>query len=408
MTTAIGACGTDQAEVRGGENVKRPLFLDLILLVFLLIACTRAAAQPTPMPAIATCPAERPVKEIRIIQENGGRVAWSPDGEFVVFDRENADGYFDLFVMTPSGEIVASLTDGNSHIHQRHNGNPNWHPSGKYIVFQSEETDHYRASDQWPGNPGIGVYANLWAVTPDGSRFWQLTDIPIKQTLTDGITAFGSLNPHFNHDGTRLVWTERYADGGRWGRWRLKIADFIADGAGPRLENERVLLESTETMGAYVTLMDFSPDESQFLLAGNLEGQDEFGMDQYLYDPQTGAWTNLHNTPDIWEEDASWSPDGKSIVYMTNIGSPVDFNDPDWYWQKTRREYWIMSADGTDKRPLTCFNVPGAPEYIPQGAIIAASAFNPDGRFLAGILGVDYGTADKADFQLKIVLIEFK
>ena len=131
-------------------------------------------------------------------------------------------------------------------------------------------------------------------------------------------------------------------------------------------------------------------------------------MDQYIFDLKTGKWTNLQNTPTLWEEDASWSPDGARIVFMTNAGAPMDFNDPNWFWQKRTREFWTMDADSAHKQQLTCFNTPGASEYIPQGAIVANSAFSPDGKRLAGIVGVDYGTKDKADFKLKIALIEFK
>jgi Tol biopolymer transport system component len=393
-------------------------FWSIILLASLagVAGCARRS-QPVPSPipppnvatrAVSACPPDRPVKNISIIQENGGRMDWSPDGKLIVFDRQNADGYFDLYVMTPEGKIVTSLTEGNPSIAQRHNGNPAWHPSGKFIVFESEADKHYNAPDKWPGNPGIGVYANLWAITPDGTQTWKLTDVPIKQTLTDGLVAMGTLNPHFSRDGSKLVWTERFADGGRWGKWRVRMADFIAAERAPHLANDRVVIAPAGKMGAYITAMDFSPDASQLLLAGNLDGQDEFGMDQYIYDLKTGALKNLQNSPEIWEEDASWSPDGARIVYMTNLGSPMDFKNPDWYWQKRTREYWMMDADGSRKQPLTCFNIPGSPEYIPQGAIVAASSFSPDGKWLAGIVGVDYGTKDKADYRLKIGLIAFK
>ena len=351
---------------------------------------------------------DREVRSIEIIQENGGRADWSPAGDKIVFDRQNADGYFDLDVMTPDGTIVSSVTAGNPLINQRHNGNPAWHPAGKYIIFLSEEERHYGAANKWPGNPGIGVFCNLWATDEGAKRFWKLTDIPMKQEKEDRIPAMGALNPHFSRDGSRLMWTERYGEGGKWGAWRVKVADFREDDQGPRLENEAVLFQPGPGMGLYVTALDFSPDDSTVLLAGNLDGQDEFGMDQYLFDPRTGELANLQNSPEVWEEDASWSPDGQRIVYMTNLGSPLDFDDPDWYWQPHTGEYWAMNSDGSDKRRLTYFNQPGYPEYVGRPAIVAASSFDPEGKRLVGILGVDYGSGEKADFKLKLVLIEFR
>ncbi len=348
----------------------------------------------------------REVKNIEIIQENGGRAVWSPDGERIAFDRQNPDGYFDLYIMTPSGTILSSLTSGNQAINQRHNGNPTWHPSGKYIIFQSEEENHYGVANKWPGNPGIGVFNNLWATDEWGTRFWRLTDIPIKQKSDDGLPAMGVLNPHFSPDGSRLMWTERYKEGGKWGVWRVKIADFRESDDGPRLENEKVLFQPGAGMGRYVTALDFSPDGNTVLLAGNLDGQDEFGMDQYLFDSRTGELTNLQNSPEVWEEDASWSPDGETIVYMTNLGSPLNFSDPHWYWQPHTREYWAMKNNGSAKRRLTYFNEPGYPEYLGKPVIVAASSFHPEGKKLVGLIGVDQGTKERADFELKIALIE--
>jgi len=69
------------------------------------------------------------------------------------------------------------------------------------------------------------VYSNLYATTPNGAYFWRLSDIPIKQTLADGLVAMGELNPRFSHDGKQLAWTERFADGGRWGKWRIHLGE---------------------------------------------------------------------------------------------------------------------------------------------------------------------------------------
>lgn len=310
--------------------------------------------------------------------------------------------------MTPEGTILSNITAGNHGINQRHNGYPAWHPSGKYIVFQSEEEHHYGVANKWPGNPGIGVFYNLWATDEEGRRFWKLTDIPIKQEKDDGIPAMGVLNPHFSHDGSRLMWTERYEEGGKWGSWRVNVAGFRDGDRGPRLENETVLFQPGAGLGCYVTALDFSPDDNAVLLAGNLDGQDEFGMDQYLYDLHEGILSNLQNSPEVWEEDASWSPDGDRIIYMTNLGSPLDFDDPHRYWQPHTGEYWAMNPDGSGKRRLTYFNEPGYPEYMGRPVLAACSSFDPGGKRLVVTLGVDYGNEERADFRLKMALVELR
>ena len=350
----------------------------------------------------------REVVSVKIIQEQGSRAVWSADGDRIVFDRQNADGYFDLYIMKPGEAYVSSITEGHPGINQLHNGNPVWHPAGDLIIFESEEMSHYGVVNKWPSNPGIGVFCNLWATDEEGSRFWKLTNIPIKQEKNDDIPIMGVLNPRFSHDGSRLMWTERYGEGGKWGKWRIKVADFREGTEGPRLENETVLFQPGPGMGDYVTAMGFSPDDRTVLLAGNLDGQDEFGMDHYLYDLETAQLTNLQNSPLVWEEGASWSPDGTSIVYMTNLGSTLDFSDPNWYWQPHTGEYWIMNSDGSGKRRLTYFNDPAYPEYAGMPAITAVCSFNLDGTKLVGTLGLDVGTENKADFKLKLVVIELR
>lgn len=350
------------------------------------------------------------LRRIWILQQ-GARPRFSPSGDLVVFDKKNEDGFADVYLMDTTGTIVRSLTEGRRGIPQRHNGNAIFHPSGRYIVFVCETERHFGLWMKWLGDPGLGLYANLWAATPEGDRFWQLTDIPIKQRIKDPTPTFGVVNPHFSPDGSLLVWSERYADGGHhnWGRWRIKMADFVIEKGTPRLENERIVFRAEDVGGNYVTSLGFFPDGRRLLLAGNLDGQHEYGMDQYILDLPTGRLTNVHHTPTIWEEDASLFPDGNAMVYMSNLTSsdPLDFGDPNWPAQPREREYWLMTMKGLYKERLTYFNDPEAPEYLGRRTIVAASDIHPDGKWLVGTLGVDFGTERYADFTLWLIFIEF-
>lgn len=241
---------------------------------------------------------------------------------------------------------------------------------------------------------------------PGTGQFWQLTDIPIKQTLFEAIPAMATVNPHFSEDGSTVIWTERYAEGGHnnWGRWRVKAADFVVRAGSPGLENERVVF--TPSRGNYVTYMG-AVEPQTWIFAGNLDGQHEYGMDLYTYDVRSGRLRNLLDTPLMWEEDASVSPGGK-IVYMTNIDSPylLDFN-ADWVTQPLTREYYLMNADGTGRERLSYFNDPGAPEYLGKKVLAVNSDFSPDGRYLAATVGVDFGDERTRDVVLKVALIDF-
>ncbi len=351
------------------------------------------------------------VTAFRIISKNGGRVDWDPSGSNrIAYDKKNEDGYYDVYTMLPDGSGRISLTDGKPGIWQRQNGNPCWHPSGKYLVFQSEHPKHLAVRDKWPSNPGVGVYNELWATTPSGDRFWQLTHHEVKMRLFDGKKAVGVLNPHFSHDGSKLIWTERMGKGGKWGRWRIRMAEFRIDPEqGPTLHSLRSVFTPTENMGNYVTCTGMTPDGKFLLLAGNLggPGQDEFGMDLYLYNLADHTLKDLTKDWKEWTEGSAISPDGKKIIYMSNKGSPMDFRDKHWYWQKRTREYWIMNLDGSGKRQVTHLNTPGFPDSQHRPFIVADCSWSPDGKRLVSTAGEDMGPADKAEIHLRVGLFTF-
>ena len=169
----------------------RQLALAVLAVLVCLAGCAGGegggAGEEPPQAAYAG----REIKDIRVIQENGARGCWSPDGRRIAFDRLNADGYYDLYVMELGETGITPITEGKVGIGQLHNGNAAWHPHGDLIVFISEESGHYGVENAWPGNPGVGVFCNLWAADAEGGRFWKLTDIPLKKERNDGIPAMG-------------------------------------------------------------------------------------------------------------------------------------------------------------------------------------------------------------------------
>lgn len=387
--------------------MKRLLLLVTSLLV--LVSCTRTQVSTDIKfcDGALVCTGKNPlVADVRVLQQSGARPRFSPDGQRIVFDRKNADGYYDVYLTDLQGQSLIALTDGKTGIGQKNNGNADFDPSGNYIIFISEEETHYSDNQKWTGDPGMGLFSNFWATDLNGDRFWKLTDIPIKQSLGDDIIAMATVNPLFSLDGKTLYWTERYEEGGNhnWGLWRIKAADFVVSANGPRLENERVFF--TPQIGTYVTALGFL-NPTQIVLSGNLDGQHEYGMDEYVYDMQTGELRNLTDTPLLWEEDSTVTPSGQ-IIFMSNFYSSFayDFSDPAWAAQKMERDYIIVNADGSNPQRLTYFNDPAAPEYLGRPVIVAASDVSPDGRYLVASLGVDFGES-RREMVLKIVLIEF-
>lgn len=433
------------------KNPSLKIIFVIILLIFIISGCVKAKcgdgvcqksekkqascpadcpeAQteiPTPVNKPTIKPVTEPVapsastqiKNIKILQEHAAHPSWSPDGKKVVFDKLNLKDYFyDIQIMDENGKILKTLTE-SSKINQRNNGWPAWHPSGNYIVFQSEEPKHYAMEDRWLTFPGTGFFVNLWATTPEGDKFWKLTDLDIKQTLLDGKVAQAIISPEFSHDGKKLMWTERYKDGGsmEWGYWQIKMADFITSGGGVRLANEKIVLRAEDICNNcnYVVNMGLFKDGNRILVAGNLDGQHVYGMDNYIYDMATKKLVNLQNTPEYWEEGACLANNETRIIYPTNINSQykLDFNNKDWRHQPRLREYWVMNVDGSDKQKITSFNSPDSAEYseIGQGRrmVVAECSFSPDDKKMMGIVGKDQRTDDQANIQVNIGLFEFK
>lgn len=347
------------------------------------------------------------IKSITILQSSGARPRFSPDSKTLVFDRVNDEGFYNVYLSDLQGNITGSLTEGRPGINHRNNGNAQFDRSGNHVVFISEEEDHFGTLIKKLGDPGVGLYSNLWATDTMGTHFWKLTNIPIKRKLFDRMPSMATVNPVFSPDGHMLVWTERYAEGGhnKWGVWRIKAANYVISRGEVRLENEHVLI--TPSKGNYITATAFL-DPDRLLVAGNLDGQHEYGMDQYVYNLKTGQYVNLTNSPESWDEDSCVAPNGQ-IVWMSNSESHYKFDfSKAWTSQPVERDYYLMDSDGRHRERLTFFSDPQSPEYMGNRTLVAACEISPDGRYLAGTLGIDPGKGERrGDVQLKVILIEF-
>jgi Tol biopolymer transport system component len=348
------------------------------------------------------------IESIRLLQAHGTRARWSPQGTRVVFDRINANGYYAVYLSDTKGRIVASLTNGKPGLPNKNNGNPTFDHSGRFVIFISEKQNHFLDTIPAMGDPGIGLYSDIWATDLQTGRFFQLTHYPVKKGFLDRTPSFAVVNPHFTHDGRNLVWTERYKAGGtnNWGKWRIRIADFSVTEKGvPHISAPRVLY--TPAKGTYVTSMGQEGDGA-FIFAGNLDGQHEYGMDQYRWEPATGHLTNLTSTPTVWEEGSSLAHSG-TIVYMSNIDSKYQFNaNRNWMTQPMQRDLYLMNKDGRGKERLTFFNTQGAPENIDKITMVTQNDVSPDGKHIVANIGVDIGTGRKRKMHLGIILITLR
>jgi Tol biopolymer transport system component len=94
--------------------------------------------------------------------------------------------------------------------------------------------------------------------------------------------------------------------------------------------------------------------------------------DIYSIDAATGGGLRKL-THGNYNEHAFSTPDGKSIVWMTNREST-----------KGGTDWWVMNSDGSGKRRLTYINEPGNPQYASRAVGAGPGSFSPDGKRFVG------------------------
>jgi Tol biopolymer transport system component len=334
---------------------------------------------------------------------------YAPAGNIISFYRRGADGYYDIYTVKPDGTDETCLTDNKPGLPRKHIGGAAWHPSGKYMAFVAEKNKHFGISSL--SHPGSGWNCDIWLMTSDGGRFWQVTDLKTKMSALDKTPYTGVLHPHFSDDGSLISWGERIGPSKspwKWGEWVIRLADFRVDGATrePRVENVRSYQPGAQRN--YLESDDFSPDGSKLLICGNLEAaQPEFAMDIYTMDLETGQVTRLTSDGDYWDETGIYSPDGKNIVWHSSVGYKRKPHNPAfWLWGMT--DFWVMDADGSNKRQVSFFNKPGTNDYeLVEGRRVMCEhcSWSPDGKHLiAGIIVC--GRAGKQTDEIAIIEME--
>lgn len=306
------------------------------------------------------------IEEVTLLKTFGGRVDWAPDGELIAFDAKGSEGFYDVWVMRPDGTGERCLTCGRPEFEDRHSGNPAWHPDSEWLVFQGEQHDHPGGS--LPALPGFGRFSDLWLMSRDGTRFYNLTRLPVSRDS-------GVLHAHFSPDGQRLSWSEMYrrpsllTSKRRAGYWRLKVADFEHSAEGQWLANVRAF----EPGGpGFYENHGFSPAGDTLLFTSNFPGGGLF-RDTRIFLFDLSRETTLMLTDNAsWNEHATFTPDGRHIVWGTSFDNPN--RGMDW---------WVMKADGSDQRRLSQFNDPTADGYAGFSLAVDHS-WSPDGRRFVG------------------------
>ncbi len=308
------------------------------------------------------------VSNMKEVRRPGGRLDWHPGIEKIAYDEPSfPDRYNDLWLMDPDGSDRVCLTCDREDIPQLYIGQPVWHPSGRWIVFQMEKDSAYDTADAhlYPGtysaNPGGGLNNDLWVVDLNDTSFHRLTKYPTKRYLLDPQPFTGVLHPHFSHDGDYLLYGYMYSGGGvEFGLWRMILAEF--DTSGPPYITKVDSFCDDEYGVTWFETHGFSPDDSEIICTANpRSNQPPHHADICVIELATRELINLTSEYDsVWDEHAHFSPNGKKIVWMTNLNEGWG----DTSESRPEAEWWIMDADGGAKKRLTYFNRASHPESV--------------------------------------------
>jgi Tol biopolymer transport system component len=267
----------------------------------------------------------------------GQTPSWTRYGR-VLSQKVDRSGIRQVYRSRLDGSKMRCVTCGKQ---RGPNGFPEERPQGDWILFSS-----YGNQPQHIGGPGLGGYGgDLYVIRHDGSRVTRLTKASdpndgARYDMPGGVP-YDNYHPYWSPNGRRLVWTRTraypLAQGGQ--KWEMMLADFVAPRRGrPRLANVRVV---GPAFGVYET-QHWAPDGSGFLFTAfgprrsPYQATDPGWMHQQLYfmrlygrgaSPANPRVTLLTDDTPAYQEQAIFTPDMKSVIFMSNRNSA----DGSWY-----------------------------------------------------------------------------
>ena len=214
------------------------------------------------------------------------------------------------------------------------NGVPHPRPQGDWILFHSWDERQFRL-----GGPGFGgLGSHLYVVKPNGTGTTQLTGLD--PDITGGPSAgFGegedAYHAYWSPDGNKLVWAHlnwNFVTKFGRGHWDVRVADFVdPDGADgpqpPRIENVQIVRPAN---GHYYETQWWAPDGSGFLYTESVDTSLnlELFFCRLIDDGQGNLSCDVDQLTNdaAWDEQAIFTPDMKSVIFMSSRDHPGGFN----------------------------------------------------------------------------------
>jgi hypothetical protein len=291
------------------------------------------------------------------IVDSAGRVDWYHGDQHQLIAYDAISDFkkmnTELFTIQPDGSQKRCVTCESS-IPKGFVGQPAWHPDGEHILIQVENSHsmHRRLN-----HLSFGIDNDLWLIRKDGSEAERIWKTPKRHA---------ALHPHFNKDGTQLMFSERISTGksypllkrlipeaegeNHWDGWRIHIADFDMKKKGQeKLSNHRTLF--ADRNGFFET-HGFTGDGK--IVFSHTPGGRPYVDDIYMSNPNGSNLKKLIDSPATWDEHGSFSPVSRALAFISSRA------DSEWQAPKSKAkslktELFLKTENG-DIMQLTAFN----------------------------------------------------
>jgi hypothetical protein len=94
------------------------------------------------------------------------------------------------------------------------------------------------------------------------------------------------------------------------------------------------------------------------------------------------------------------------MAYMSTEPHGVDFKKFFILWLAT--DLWLADADGSNRRQITRYNIPGSPDYTGSRVMVSEMSWSPDGTKLAAKVYFVNDPKDRDDDVAAIKVFHFE